>query len=69
MGGGKININNAGKNRRQQERGRPHMSWVDSLREAISRSLWEPSTAVEDRTGHAPLTHRVSGVTADWTAH
>lgn len=42
--------NNAGKNRRQQEKRRADMRWIDSPKEATSMRLQELSRAAEDRT-------------------
>ena len=51
-----------GKVEGSRERGRPNMSWIDSIRGAITLSLWlqELSRTVEDRTLWTSLIQRVT---------
>lgn len=52
--------NNAGANRRQQEKkGRLNITWIYSIKEAMVISLQELSRALENRTLWASLIHMV----------
>ena len=51
---------NVGKNRRQKNRGKPNMRWIDSIKEAIGMSLQKLSRAAEDRTLWTSLTSSIA---------
>lgn len=54
------NDSTSGQNRRQQERGKLNLRWIDSMKEAIGVNLQELSRAAKDRTLWALFSHRVT---------